>query len=350
MARGLNLFRYMTEMNDRDLKQRTLGTISFSLVAHAGLIAILVFSQQPSANEVTIEPEAVTAVAAEVQPIEVASNDETPTIAVNEEEDATITEAPAATPVPTPVPKQKAIRSKKAAARESIPQQQPEKLSSDIETPKNEQAELAAANADTETETHTKKTTAKATPTVIPSKHRAKLDDRINEAPKPIVSTSEQQPMQTARTERSSAVVASPEKTKKPSDESVSAATTSASETSAQDTRSGADIRDADSLTTLSTKSFTYPASDRAAHRSGTVFLVAKIKSDGAVTDVRVERTSGSKSMDDEAVKTFKQWKFSPEDAGYVRKAVQFVLKNEDAESLPDSASNESADDSSDDE
>ena len=331
---------YLSSMNERDLKQRTFGTLGFSLIAHAGLIAILVFSQQPAAEELSpadVIAEAVPAEAVTDTPIEVAENDEAPTIAANESEAATISEVPATIPEAKPVYKLASAKiAKKPAVTKPILTQpaEPEKLSPDIESPTAEQAELAAANADTEPTPKPKRST-KPTPTVIPKRNQAKSDDRAEATPPSIVSSAEQQPTQTTRTERSGAVVAAPS-----TKGSVSASTMSADETPTTSAKpvlpENADIRDADSLTSLSTKPFNYPASDRDANRTGTVFLIARIKADGSVTDIQIERSSGSKAMDQEAVKTFKQWKFSPEDEGYVRKAVQFVLKNDDADEPPE--------------
>ena len=93
---------------------------------------------------------------------------------------------------------------------------------------------------------------------------------------------------------------------------------------------SGAEIRDASRLTPApGNQSFAYPQQDRLHGRTGTATVVGRVEADGSVTQVALEKSSGSKTMDQEALSTFRKWKFMPGQEGYVRKPVQFVLKGD---------------------
>ncbi len=97
----------------------------------------------------------------------------------------------------------------------------------------------------------------------------------------------------------------------------------------------GAPVRDARSLIAMSgNPKPVYPLQDKIAGRQGTAVLVAKVKQDGTVENVTLEKTSGSKMMDDSAAAAFRSWKYQPGQEGYVRLPVQFLLVG-DAKIIP---------------
>ena len=97
----------------------------------------------------------------------------------------------------------------------------------------------------------------------------------------------------------------------------------------------GAPVRDARTLMALQNNPKpVYPLPDKLAGRQGTAVLVAKVKQDGTVENVTLEKSSGSKMMDESAATAFKSWKYKPGQEGYVRLPVQFQLVG-DAKIIP---------------
>ena len=89
----------------------------------------------------------------------------------------------------------------------------------------------------------------------------------------------------------------------------------------------GARIRDASELIARpGNPSPIYPQEDRLHGRQGLAVVVGRVANDGSILSVSLERSSGSASMDQEAMKTFAKWKFMPGQQGMVRKPFQFVL------------------------
>jgi TonB family protein len=78
----------------------------------------------------------------------------------------------------------------------------------------------------------------------------------------------------------------------------------------------------------------TYPLQDKMSGKQGTAVLVGKVKADGTVTNVMVERSSGSKLMDQAAAQAFAKWRFRPGQEGMVRNPFQFQLVG-DAREIP---------------
>jgi TonB family protein len=76
------------------------------------------------------------------------------------------------------------------------------------------------------------------------------------------------------------------------------------------------------------------PAAKRkaVAHEAGTTVLIVSIDPNGGVLDVEVERSSGNRNLDREAVKAARRWRFNPEVrdgkkiASRVRVPVEFKL------------------------
>ena len=76
-----------------------------------------------------------------------------------------------------------------------------------------------------------------------------------------------------------------------------------------------------------------YPPEERRRGIQGTTIVIVSIDSSGAVIDVEVERSSGNRNLDREAIKAARRWRFNPETrdgrkiASRVRVPVEFVLQ-----------------------
>ena len=77
-----------------------------------------------------------------------------------------------------------------------------------------------------------------------------------------------------------------------------------------------------------------YPAQDRLQRNHGEVVFRYYVNKDGSVTSITVEKSTGHKSLDLEALKAMKKWKYYPGQEGWARKAFQFSL-NGDVETMP---------------
>lgn len=70
-----------------------------------------------------------------------------------------------------------------------------------------------------------------------------------------------------------------------------------------------------------------YPTADRLAKRQGEVKFMAEVAADGTISDIRILKSSGHKSLDLTAYETFKQYKYMPGQQSYVVKSFVFTLK-----------------------
>ncbi len=97
----------------------------------------------------------------------------------------------------------------------------------------------------------------------------------------------------------------------------------------------GVPIRDARSLIAMNGNAKpVYPLPDKLAGRQGTTVLVGSIRADGSVAQVAIEKSSGSRMMDESAAKAFKGWRYQAGQEGFVRLPVQFQLVG-DAKEVP---------------
>jgi protein TonB len=55
-----------------------------------------------------------------------------------------------------------------------------------------------------------------------------------------------------------------------------------------------------------------YPAAAARRHETGATQAMLRVDTSGRVTDVKIVRSSGSRSLDDAAVEAFRQWRFAP--------------------------------------
>lgn len=77
-----------------------------------------------------------------------------------------------------------------------------------------------------------------------------------------------------------------------------------------------------------------YPERDRLLRNEGTTIFIARVRPDGTVTDVRLEKSARSQTLDSAALEAMTKWRFLPGQEGLIRKAFTFSLGGE-AEELP---------------
>lgn len=73
-----------------------------------------------------------------------------------------------------------------------------------------------------------------------------------------------------------------------------------------------------------------YPERDRYLRNQGTAVLIGRVGADGRITNVQIEKSSGSKTMDQEAVTAFRKWRFEPGPEVLVRKSFAFKLSGKE--------------------
>jgi TonB family protein len=72
-----------------------------------------------------------------------------------------------------------------------------------------------------------------------------------------------------------------------------------------------------------------YPQRARLERREGNLELVYRVTGEGQVTDMHVTRSTGSKDLDDEAIRAIAKFKYYPGQEGWARHPVSFNLKGE---------------------
>lgn len=94
-------------------------------------------------------------------------------------------------------------------------------------------------------------------------------------------------------------------------------------------------IRDANELKAVpGNRAPAYPERDRLMRNQGTAVFVARVLPDGTVTEIQLERSSQSRSLDTSALEAMRKWRFQPGQQGMVRKGFTFSLDGE-AEEIP---------------
>ncbi len=89
-------------------------------------------------------------------------------------------------------------------------------------------------------------------------------------------------------------------------------------------------IRDASDLRALpGNPNPVYPARDRLARKEGTAVILGRVSADGRVTDLKLEKSSGSQAMDSASIQAFRSWRFQGGQQGWIRKPFQFRLVGE---------------------
>lgn len=86
-------------------------------------------------------------------------------------------------------------------------------------------------------------------------------------------------------------------------------------------------IRDASELRALpGNPNPVYPVRDRLARKEGTTIILGRVTPDGRVSDLTVQKSSGSQEMDAASIQAFRSWRFQAGQQGWVRKPFQFRL------------------------
>lgn len=86
-------------------------------------------------------------------------------------------------------------------------------------------------------------------------------------------------------------------------------------------------IRDASELRALpGNPNPVYPIRDRLARKEGTTIILGRVTPDGRVSDLTVQKSSGSQAMDSASMQAFRSWRFQSGQQGWVRKPFQFRL------------------------
>lgn len=70
-----------------------------------------------------------------------------------------------------------------------------------------------------------------------------------------------------------------------------------------------------------------YAFEDRLAKRVGEIKFLAEVTPEGQVTNIRMLKSTGHKTLDMAALKSFKDYRYQPGQQGYVLKSFNFVLK-----------------------
>ena len=401
----------MAILDERDLKQRSIGCIGFSLIAHAGLMGVLMLSPQKPAQDpggqngngevayLNVEGDPGSGASAPTQPngspneMMVASANDPSAVALPEKppevperpekkpEKQIVAPAPTPAPAPPPPPPQE-LPAKKAVQPKPLPKKAVAKKAAPAKA-----AVVAAENGDVETKAEEQLSDEEKDQSFmpLPEKNSAEQGEQVEEAPQPIVATHESTssqaepakekeaapvsapapaPAPTAAPVAAPAPVASATPVKAAAASSVPAAASSTAGTSSGSTMSanaqgegqgaaaqgkGANalgqgvgavagapsgpIRDESKLVPRpGNKQFKYPYQERFSNKPGevrTATVIGRVTQDGSVVDVYVEKSSGSKAMDKEALETFRLWKYMPGQEGLVRKPVNFVLAGE---------------------
>ena len=408
----------MADQTTRDFRQRSLGCVGASMLAHVGLLVLLVLAPQSEALQpigtpeglapgaVTVElempatgtsePAAATA-APETQPSEVllASNDDPNAVPLPSKNVEQVKPKAIAAPVIKEVAKPKVVKAaapkapakpkitspdgdveiEKAisAARVEEPKVQAIAQSDETVSPTTSEPELPTTPEEEDQEVETAKAqiaeaaiasaplaeTAPA-PEAAPS---APMQESVPEVSKPLPLVQKPAAPQAAP-QQPAAIAAAPVAPKQMATAppqaipaqvsqqgsggaSAQPGTAAAQPGTAAPGRSvragglgyavpmGTRIRDASELVARpGNPSPVYPQQDRLLGRQGLAVVVGRITNDGSIISVQLERSSGSASMDQEALKTFAKWKFMSGQQGLVRKPFQFVLSGA-AKELP---------------
>lgn len=77
-----------------------------------------------------------------------------------------------------------------------------------------------------------------------------------------------------------------------------------------------------------------YPEKARKMKSEGSISLIFYVTKEGLVEKIQVESSSGHSQLDNSVMRTFARYRFSPEQSGWVRHTVHFVLKGEKIEFL----------------
>lgn len=361
-------------------KIRTIGFIGFSMAAHVGLITALVMQPQVSKNDVSIESVNNTDTAL----VEIDASAMAPAMAPDTDTGTTAAPVTAADTAPTagvPAKATKAIKTIKTSLKKTTATISAAPTATVTETP-----QVAPEVADEATEVSTlSATTSSPESESIPEELSPESTDETSDVPSGVSSDVSSDDVQNT-VENSSAASENPtpesdsaaqsetaeaDKTAQPANTVVPA---DSSSDSSPDTSSGepaetnpgpvdnwtgqgsdddgkdlaaagegdggikaamgvpqgTKIKDAGLRKPLAgNKNAVYPSEDRLAGKQGVSVLVGRVSSDGSIMKVFVEKSAGSKSLDQSAIRAFTKWRFEPGAEEYLRQPFEFKLSGE---------------------
>ena len=77
-----------------------------------------------------------------------------------------------------------------------------------------------------------------------------------------------------------------------------------------------------------------YPLKARRMKAQGSISLIFYVTADGLVEKIQIESSSGHRDLDNSVMRTFARYQFLPQQEGWVRHKVNFILKGENVEFL----------------
>jgi len=359
-------------INARDIAQRSIGCIGFSALAHTTLIAALLLAPKSATdlgNSVAEKQKlldgesSVEVIAAQNQEAAPAKT-EVKAEAATETETETETAQTASVPAPIPQKAAEELPPPKKIAEVATPK--PVKTKVIVKTPAAPKIKTTA-ESDVVTESKDKNVELEnLSPVIAEQPLEPSSDDAAaptpTEAPAaessaPVQASSETKEKEAEPSAPAAAPAAVEEKTApppqaaaEPKDDGAGRASSSGSSSNAASTATAAanGKGDAESSGPGSSASGSgdgqvieaslrrplpgnqlpqYPRQDRLMRREGTSIVLGDVRHNGAVENVRLERSSGSKEMDSAAIAAFKKWKFAPGAEATVRKSFQYALQ-----------------------
>lgn len=358
-------------LKDRDLRQRTVGFISFSFLTHCGLIALaflapnmikemgqsskqsetyLVDSPTSSATigeTAQAEPQLVAA-KVEAQPV-----DAEPVVEKAEDTTAVVAKPLPAKKLPTPAKEKAETATKKVLALPTKKAAAPKKVAQKVQTVDQSELEVnqALKNAREQEESKPEVAADIEVPETQEQAQAPAQEEVAAETPA-VESATTQEETKTEEAKQEAAVapaVAAPVQKAAPAKEQpliapitrgaqnatapqsqvggLAPATTTAGNSGAA---AGGAIRDADSLMEQPGNARpAYPEEDQRAGRQGVVVFDAMVTKDGSVQGIQLRQSSGASSLDASAYEAFRKHHYLPGQEGMVRKKFQFVLNGE---------------------
>ena len=319
----------------RDLAQRSFGCLGLSILAHVGALVVLIFAPH-GRMETPASAQGVSTIELANTATKGAPRETTHEVMLASSEDVNAV----AVPVPAPPPPVARPPVVKSALRQAAPKVLVQKESEIAQVPDEEFQPSAVAD----TEEKNQDTPEELSPVIseeplVPPPSSDSLAEK-SEAPPvaepparlaeaPPLATSTAAGATTAASAPAAAVAAAP--VGQPNGMIV-APGSAVNGTPTGKSGYGAgpgQIVDASLRKPISGPLPRYSQQDRLLRREGLAVVVARVHTDGSVDGVAIERSSGSRDMDQAAIESFKQWKFVPGPEASVRKSFQFSLRGE---------------------
>lgn len=363
--------------DDRDQSQRSLGLVGLSAIAHVGLLVAILLAPSFKAERGEVAGSAPGAAAAPSAPSDatgvqapsevlLADADDTTAVAMPTEAKPVEVSQPVTTP-PKPVAKiaAKAPVAKKSAAPKATNAESDVAIDNalnDSRQPKEKDDALADASAEAPAAESSEIAAATAVAPTAEAPVEAQADSPAEEPTEPKAAPVAEDSTKTTTSAATTSVAAqdatptnsaatsgsATAPTVSPSSQANGAglvanaagADAQAPASSAGGARGfslplGVPVRDANTLIAMpGNPSPVYPMPDRLTHHEGTAVLIANVKADGTIGNIVIEKSSGSRLMDESAATAYKKWRYQPGQAGLARKPFKFALVG-DAKELP---------------